>query len=209
MQVTYSHIKQVKRLAKTLKDTYPSLKLCQRQDKAAIQELGVRNYHEATRLYDQWLMLHVHTSPDSDGVSKCSFCEFSFAADLKEDREAHREIHERFHEASEALSYSPAHYAQREVMKRDGRNQALSAESPEVRLDGLLLLLRGWFDRSLSKAIYSDYWRKHPSFDLYVSMIQDTLSGNYTELKAVLKTRYGYNPGEIAAGDSNWYPKTR
>lgn len=109
MQVTYSRIKQVKLVAKALKDTYPSLKLGQRQDKAAIQELGVRNYHEAMRLYEQWLMLHVHTSPDSDGVSKCSFCEFSFAADLKEDREAHREVHERFHEASEALGYSPSH----------------------------------------------------------------------------------------------------
>ncbi|WJM95306.1 hypothetical protein QEP73_17205 [Pseudomonas defluvii] len=106
MQVTYSHIKQVKRIAKALKDTYPSLKLGQRQDKAAIQELGVRNYHEANRLYEQWLMVHVHTSPDSDGVSKCSFCEFSFAADLKEDREAHRDVHERFHEASEALGYT-------------------------------------------------------------------------------------------------------
>lgn len=209
MQITYSHIKQVKRVAKALKDTYPSLKLGQRQDKAAIQELGVRNYHEAIRLYEQWLMLHVHTSPDSDGVSKCLFCEFSFAADLKEDREAHREVHERFHEASEALSYSPAHYAQREIMKRDGREQALSAESIESRLDGLLLLIRGWFDRSLSKAIYSDYWRKHPTFDLYVPMIQDLLSSNYAELNAVLKTRYGYNPGEIAAGDSNWYPRTR
>jgi hypothetical protein len=40
-------------------------------------------------------------------------------------------------------------------------------------------------------------------------MIHDTLSSDYTELKAVLKSRYGYNPGEIAAGDSNWYPKGR
>ncbi|AHH51006.1 hypothetical protein IPC600_24465 [Pseudomonas aeruginosa] len=209
MQVTYSHIKQVKRVAKSLKDTYPSLKLGQRQYKAAIQELGVRNYHEAIRLYEQWLMLHVHTSLDSDGVSKCSFCEFSFAADLKEDREAHRDVHERFHEASETLGYSPSHYAQRERMKRDGREQALSSENLDVRVEGLLLLLRGWFDRSLSKAIFGGYWRKHPSFELYVAMIQDTLSGSYGEVKAALKAKYGYRPGEIAVGDSNWYPKPR
>ena len=209
MQITYSHIKKIKRVAKELKHTHPSLKLGQRQDIAAVQELGVRNYHEASRLYDRWLLEHVHTPPGGTGVSKCSFCEFSFSADLKQDRDLHREIHERYHEVSEALGYVPAGLMDRERMKRNGRKQALSTEDLETRLEGLLQALHGWFDRSLSSAIHGGYWRKHPTFDDYVSMIQDTLSDNYEKLKAELKTRYGYRPGQIAPGDSNWYPKTR
>jgi hypothetical protein len=206
LQITYSHIKQIKRTAKELKNTYPSLKLGQRQDKAAAQ-LGVRDYHEAIRLYDKWLMLDVHIS--SSGVGKCAFCEFSFVPDFKDDRKAHQDVHERFHEASVALNYNPGHYPQRELMKQEGRAKALSDEDLETRLDGLLMLLRGWFDRSLSKAIYGDYWRKHPTFEGYVSMIQDTLSYQYANLAAALKTRYGYNPGEIKPGESDWYPTTR
>jgi len=208
MQITYCHIKKIKRVAKELKHTHPSLKLAQRQEIAAVQELGVRNYHEAMRLYDRWLMAHVHTTQGGTGVSKCSFCEFSFSADLKQDRDHHREIHERYHEVSEALGYVPAGLMDRERMKRNGREQALSTQDLETRLEGLLLALRGWFDRSLSSAIYGGYWRKHPTFGDYVSMIQDTLSGDYEELKAELKTRYGYSPGQIAPGGSNWYPKT-
>jgi hypothetical protein len=56
-------------------------------------------------------------------------------------------------------------------MKRDGRLKALSDQTLEVRLEGLLMLLRGWFDRSLCKAIYGNYWRKHPTFAAYVAMI--------------------------------------
>lgn len=206
MQVTSSHIKQVKRVAKELKGTYPSLKLSQRQDKAAAQELGVRSYHEAIPLYDKWIMLHVHVSPDPHGAIKCSLCDYSFAFDLKEDRESHREVHEQFHEASEAMGYCPANFVLREQLKDQGSKQAFSDESLEARIEGVLLLLRGWFDRSLAHAIYDNYWRKHPSFDLYVSMIQDSLGDMYQEQKAELRDRYGYRPGNICPGDSNWYP---
>ncbi|MDX2310467.1 MULTISPECIES: hypothetical protein [Pseudomonas] len=208
MQITYSHIKQVKRLAKELKQAHPTLKLSQRQDIAAVQVLGVRNYHEAARRYDEWLMLHVHISPARNGASKCTFCEFTFAADLKEDRDAHREVHERLHEAGEALGYFPANFLQREKMKSEGRKQALSNESLETRIEGILLALRGWFDRSLNNAISGEYWRKHPSFELYVSMILDTLSHLYADLLPELKARYGYRPGEISPGKSDWYPKS-
>lgn len=207
MQVTSSHIKQVKRVAKELKDTYPWLKLGQRQDKAAVQELGVRNYHEAIRLHDKWIMLHVHVSPDPHGVSKCSLCDYSFAFDLKEDRESHREVHEQFHEASEAMGYCPANFVLREQMKDQGSKQAFSDQGLEARIEGVLLLLRGWYDRSLAHAIYGNYWRKHPSFEAYVSMIPDTLGGMYQEQKAELRIRYGYCPGHICPGDSNWYPR--
>ncbi|HDS1738369.1 C2H2-type zinc finger protein [Pseudomonas putida] len=209
MQITYSHIKQVKRLAKELKQAYPTLKLGQRQDIAAVQVLGVRNYHEAARRYDQWVMLHVHVSPDPNGASKCTVCDFTFAADLKEDRDAHREVHEKLHEAGEALGFLPGSFLQREKMKSEGSKQALSDDSLETRIEGVLMVLRGWFDRSLSNAIYDECWRKHPPFELYVPMILDTLSPLYDELKPVLKDRYGHRPGEISPGKTDWYPKSR
>ncbi|MFK0310598.1 hypothetical protein ACIQUF_05075 [Pseudomonas sp. NPDC090233] len=206
MQVTYTHIKQVKRAAKALKDSYPTLKLGQRQDLAAVQVLGVRNYHEAVRRYDSWLMLHVDVSQDRYGTSKCTLCDFSFAADLKEDREAHQVVHERFHEAVEALGYCPAIHLQRERLKDEGSKKAFSTEGLETQINGALMVFRGWFDRSLCNAIYDEYWRKHPTFDLYVSMILDSLGDMYKELKPLLKMRYGYRPGEIKPGQTNWYP---
>jgi hypothetical protein len=207
MHISFSDIKQVKRLAKQLESTYPTLKLGQRLDKAAAQLLGVRDYHEANRLYDKWLMLHVHQSADASGVSKCSFCEFSFAADLKEDRQAHRKRHEQVVEACDVLGYVPGNFVQRESLKRDGHELVHNGDSLEKRIEGVLLLLRGWFDRSLFDAIYGEYWRKHPTFDEYVAMIQDTLGSRYNELLPTLKDRYGYTPGEIEPGNSSWYPK--
>jgi len=206
MQITSIHIKQVKRLAKQLESAYPSLKLGQRLDKAAAQHLGVRDYHEAHCLYDKWVMLHVHPSEDADRVSKCAYCEFSFAPHIKEDLQLHRNIHEQFHEACVSLSYKPGNYVQRERMKRDGREKANDGESIEDRIEGLLLLLRGWFDRSLADAIHGKYWRKHPTFEAYVSMIQDTLGDSYRDLQGILKERYGYLPGEIEPGNSYWFP---
>lgn len=153
MQITFSDIKQVKRQTKQLESTYTTLKLGQRLDKAAAQRLGVRDYHEATRLYDKWLMLHVHFSADTNGVSKCGYCEFSFAADLKSDRQIHRKHHEQFHEACDALGYLPANYVQREIMKRDGRELISDSQTVEERIRGVLLVLHGWFDRSLFDAL--------------------------------------------------------
>lgn len=209
MQITSCEIKQVKHLAKQLESTYPSLKLGQRLDKAAAQLLGARDYHEASRLYDKWLMLHVHLSDYADGVSKCSYCDFSFAADLKDDRQLHRKQHDQFHEACVSLDYLPGNFVQRERMKSDGREQVTNGQTTEDKLDGLLLLLRGWFDRSLFAAIYGNYWRKHPTFETYVAMIQDTLGSSYCELMPTLRERYGYRTGEIEPASSDWYPKPR
>ena len=155
MQITYSDIKQIKHLAKQLGSTNPTLKLGQRLDKAAAHILGVRNYHEATRLYDKWVMLHVHLSGHADGVSKCSYCGFSFATDLKDDRQSHRTQHEQFYEACVYLDYLPGNYVQRELMKSNGRERAINGQTIEDRIEGLLLLLRGWFDRSIFDAICS------------------------------------------------------
>lgn len=207
MQITSIQIKQVKRYAKQLDSTYPTLKLGQRLDKAAIHLLGVRSYHEANRLYDNWLNLHVHPSVDADRLTQCAYCGFSFAPDIKNDLQSHRKTHEQFHEACDFLGYRPGNYTQREIMKRDGREQADKGPSKEVKIEGVLMLLRGWFDRSLVDAIYGKYWRKHPTFESYVAMIQDTLGGSYQELQTTLKERYGYLPGEIERGNSYWYPK--
>mgnify|MGYP001031996696 CR=1 FL=1 len=209
MQITSCDIKQVKHLAKQLESTYTTLKLGQRLDKAAAQLLSVRDYHEASRLYDKWLMLHVHLSDHADDVSKCSYCDFSFAADLKEDRQLHRKHHDQFHEACVSLDYLPGNYFHRERMKSEGRARATNGQTIDDKIEGLLLLLRGWFDRSLFDAIYGNYWRKHPSFDTYVAMIQETLGNSYSDLMPTLKERYGDRAGEIESDSSNWYPKTR
>jgi hypothetical protein len=92
-------------------------------------------------------------------------------------------------------------------MKRNGRAQAESDQSVEVRIEGVLMLLRGWFDRSLSAASRGKYWRKHRTFEAYVAMIQDTLGSRYGDLQRVLRERYGYLPGGIQTENSYWYPE--
>lgn len=206
-QITSTEIKQVKRLARQLECTSPHLKHGQRLDIAATQVLGIRNYHEATRLYEKWIMLHVHTPEDRLAVSKCDYCRFSFAADLKEDRQEHRERHKQFHDACEALGYHPGTHVQQEIMKRDGHELATYGQTIEERIKGVLQLLRGWFDRSLANAIYGDYWCKHPTFETYVAMALDILGDRYAELRLALATRYGHIPGVIES-TSNWYPKS-
>lgn len=104
MQITFIQINQVKHLAKQLENTYQSLNLGQRLDKAVTQFLGVRHYHEAHCFCDEWVMLQVHPSEDADRVTKCAYCEFSFSPDIREDLQSHRNIHQQFHEACVSLS---------------------------------------------------------------------------------------------------------
>jgi len=44
-------------------------------------------------------------------------------------------------------------------------------ENEADRVDGLLMITRRWFDRSLHSAVMDGYWTKHPTFEAYVAMM--------------------------------------
>ena len=207
MQITFTEIKQVKRLAKQLRTSFPSLKHGQRLNKAAAQLFGVRDYHEATQRYEKWILQDVCTPPGATVVSTCMCCDFMFAMDIQEDRYAHQKIHERFHEACTAMGYRPGTISQREKMKRDGWYLADHGETLDKRVSGALQVIRGWYDRSLSNAIDGGYWRKHPCFESYVPMVYHNLSSCYEEVRKALADRYGSVQPGIHPGSVCWYSK--
>lgn len=74
-------------------------------------------------------------------------------------------------EVHEITGYRPGTYVEREILKKDGHTKARSVGPLEDRIEGALLILQGWFDRSYRNAIEEGQWRKHPSFEEYGAMM--------------------------------------
>lgn len=201
---TFADVQNVKRHAKQLKTTFPELPHAKRLDKASVELVGVRNYYEFNRLFDKVINQHVDKPDGPYAVSHCRYCDFSFAADHKPDQKAHRELHERFMEVQERLGYRPSTYIERERMKQDGYQQTDHAEQTEDRVMGLLMITRGWFDRSFHDAVTDGYWKRHPSFEEYVAMMVPHLETMYPVLAVILAERYGRKPGIISKGNTYW-----
>lgn len=201
---TFADVQSVKRLAKQLKKSGSELPNGKRLDIAAAELLGLRNYHELNRRFLAVINQHLDSPGGPDAVSHCLYCDFRFAADLKEDQQQHRQIHERVMEVHEITGYRPGTYVERETMKSEGYSKARSADPLVDRIEGALLVLRGWFDRSYRNAIDDGRWRKHPSFEAYVAMMASYLEDLFPDLAPDLVARYGRTPGVIAYGHTNW-----
>lgn len=201
--LTFADIQNVKRHAKKLKPSHPDLPHAKRLDIAAAELTGVRNYHELNRQFEELINRYVDT-PELNGVSHCRYCDFRFAADHKPDLKTHRDLHERFMEVHERLGYRPGTYVERERMKKDGYQQANHAEQVEERVAGLLMITRGWFDRSFHDAVSDGYWPRHPSFEEYVAMMVPHLETMYPALAVIVAERYGRTPGVIPKGNTYW-----
>ncbi|AZC70564.1 hypothetical protein [Pseudomonas chlororaphis] len=202
--LTFADVQSVKRLAKQLKQAYPELPHGKRLDLAAADLLGLRNYHELNRRFQVVIDQYLDSPSGPNAVAHCLYCDFRFAADLKDDQREHREIHERIMEVHEITGYRPGTYVERETLKKDGYTKARGAGPLEDRIEGALLVLRGWFDRSYRSAIEAGQWRKHPSFEVYVAMMVPYIEELFPELAPSLAQRYGRTPGVIAHGQTNW-----
>ena len=202
--LTFADVQSVKRLAKQLKQTRPELAHSKRLDLAAADLLGLRNYHELTRRFQAVIDQYLDSPSGSNAVAHCLYCDLRFAADLKEDQQQHRQTHERIMEVHEITGYRPGTYVERETLKKEGHAKAHSADSLEDRVEGALLVLRGWFDRSYRSAIDDGQWRKHPPFEAYVAMMVPYIEDLLPELAPSLAQRYGRTPGVIAHGQTNW-----
>lgn len=200
----FADVQSVKRLAKQLKQAHPELSHGKRLDLAAAELLRLRNYHELNRRFQAVIDQYLDSPSGSNAVAHCLYCDFRFAADLKEDQREHREIHERIMEVHEITGYRPGTYVERETFKKDGYTKARSVGPLEDRIEGALLILRGWFDRSYRNTIDEGQWRKHPSFEAYVAMMVPYIEDLLPELDLSLAQRYGRTPGVIAHGQTYW-----
>lgn len=201
---TFADVQNVKRLAKELKKTHPELPRGKLLDLATADLLGLRNFHELNRRFQAVVTQHVDVSNGPNSVAHCLYCDFRFAADLKEDQRMHRDHHERFMEVHEATGYRPGTFIEREILKEEGHKAANKSTSLELRVEGAEWVIRGWFDRSYHIAIAYGYWRKHPSFEEYVAMMVPYFEELHPDLGPSLATRYGRNPGVIVHGHTNW-----
>jgi len=205
--LTYADVSRVKRLAKQLKATYPEISHAQRLDKAAVELCGARNFHELNRWFNRLINQHVDTPDGPNSVSHCLFCDYRFAADHTPDQKSHRDVHERMFAAEDKLGYRPGTYTERERMKQDGYEQMRREENESDRVDGLLMITRSWFDRSLHSAVMDGYWTKHPTFEAYVAMMIPHLETMDSAMAATLAARFGRVPGMISKGQTYWSPR--
>lgn len=201
---TFADVQSVKRLAKQLKQTHPELPHSKRLDLAAADLLGLRNYHELNRRFQAVIDQYLDSPSWPNAVAHCLYCDFRFAADLKVDQQQHRQTHERIMEVHEITGYRPGTYVERETLKKEGHATARSADPLEDRVEGALLVLRGWFDRSYRSAIDDGQWRKHPSFEAYVAMMVPYIEDLLPDLAPSLAKCYGRTPDVIAHGQTNW-----
>ena len=205
--LSFAAVQQAKRHAKALKNTFPNLAHTQRLDKAAVELFGVRDYHELNKRYEQFINRDVDAPGGPNSISHCRFCDYRFAADVKEDQKLHRERHERFLEAVERLGYRPGSHMERKRLKQDGHHQASHSQVLADQVAGVLMVTRGWFDRSLSSAISGGYWKMHPNFDAYVAMIVPHLETIFQRQVAEIISQYGRTDGVIPKDDTYWSPR--
>lgn len=103
--------------------------------------------------------------------------------------------------------YRPGNYTERERMKQSGYEQMRREENEPDRIDGLLMITRSWFDRSLHSAVMDGYWTKHPTFEVYVAMMISHLETMNAVMAATLAARFGRTPGMIFKGQTYWPPR--
>ncbi|MER1051150.1 hypothetical protein AAA611_26770 [Pseudomonas aeruginosa] len=201
---TFADVQSVKRLAKQLKKSRPELPYAKRLDLAAADILGLRNYHELNRRFQIVIDQYLDSPGGPNAITHCLYCDFRFVAELKEDQRQHRGIHEQFLEAQEITGYHPGTFVERETVKEEGYAKMRSAVPLEERVEGALLVLRGWFDRSYRIAVEEGHWRKHPPFEAYVAMMVPYTEEMFPDVAPSLAQRCGRTPGVIVRGQTNW-----
>lgn len=203
MHISYADISRVKREAKKIRKESPDTPLMNCQSTAAQRLLGVRNFHELTKLREKTRLQDLALS--EDGIATCALCGLHFCLDVPEDVKAHQSRHDAYEEAIAVLGYAPQHYPEREANKKKGHTLAWEGMTIDEQIDGALMVIRAWFDRSLDSAIDGGYWKQHPKFETYVSFVVGDLSFS-DAVTSLLTQRFGKVDGVIPKGRSYWYP---
>lgn len=203
--ISFNDIKRTQAEAKKLKQDHPELGYMQRLDVATQKLFSLRHYRELEKLREKTISSNLVTG---DHTATCVYCGFCFAPDLPAERKEHIVRHNNYEEAVSVLAYKPMHYAEREASKKSGY-ELLNADSAEQQVDGALTVVRAWYDRSLDSAIDGNYWKKHPTFEKYVAMINAQENTFSAQVESELIARHGILAGQIPSGKTYWYPRKR
>lgn len=203
MHISYADISRVKREAKKIRKESPDIPLMTCQSTVAQRLFGVRNFHELTKLREKTRLRDLVCSENR--TATCTLCGLHFCLDVPDDIKTHQARHDAYEEAIDVLGYAPKHYAEREADKKRGHTLAQEGATIDDQIEGALMVIRAWFDRSLDAAIDSGYWKQHPKFELYVSFVVGDLVFPNAVTSSLIQ-RFGKVDGVIPKGRSYWYP---
>lgn len=146
-----------------------------------------------------------------NGVIECG-CGRTYTPHDDEDVREHAEYHAEFERVCRAKNYVPATYRAQERLKDAGREALRDAVTDGSVLAAVELLIRAWFDRSLTRAIEHGFGDLHPTLPEYSKMIaeagqldaraRDVVASVYRHLPEppgmVKSTRWDPAPWQIA-----------
>jgi hypothetical protein len=136
---------------------------------------------------------------------ECTYCHLSYDDSSRVERNIHARQHKKWQKAEETLHYLPRPYGQREAMKTVAHNLIQNGETEEQKIQGCMLLFRAHFDRSLFAAINKNYWKRHPTFEQYVTMMDYNESVVPKKIMKKIRKKYPYKKGHIAQYYSYWF----
>lgn len=199
----YDRVVSCKDFARNNGRDFPDLKYSQILDKAASRFYGYKSFSLIKAEYRK--KVDGAATISGNGVAKCPVCDLTFSPQELIDINQHRKMHERFDDYYLATSYAPAGYADRESSKK-AAYLALKAEDTESEVKHWEIILRSWFDRSLSRAIREGVGLKHPEYDAYCSMLISNLSPKPACINRLVD-KFGIQEGVIPPGQTDWVSK--
>lgn len=196
----FDSVQACKSFARNEKHDYPASTYSQILDIAAERFYGYDSFSLLKAEYRKKVDNAVVVS--ESGSAKCPICELLFSPQDRSDVNEHRKIHERFDAYYIATSYAPAGYAERESLKTNA-HKLLQNEDTDAEVRHWEIILRSWFDRSLSSAIRGGFGLKHPEYEEYCSMLVSSLSPKPACINRLIE-KFGTQPGVIPTGQTYW-----
>ena len=137
-------------------------------------------------------------------LAYCPYCHLNYDESSGIDRNIHARRHKKWQQVEQTLHYLPRPYAQREEMKIQAYKLIHEGKTQKEKIQGCMLLFRAHFDRSLCAAIHNNYWKKHPSFEQYVTMMDYHESVVPEDIMKKIRKKYPHKQGYIAPYYSYW-----
>lgn len=105
-----------------------------------------------------------------NGIVECA-CGRSYTPHDDADVEAHALHHAEFERVCRIQNHVPAPFSERERMKDAGRSALREAVTEAEVRTAAEMLVHGWFDRSLMRAIEHGFGALHPTLAEYTAML--------------------------------------
>jgi hypothetical protein len=201
-KVRLHDLELIKIQAKKLKSLHPEECHSSRLNIATRNILKLQIYHDA-KVINKKYMDSILIDQGNDLI-KCKYCDFTFLSTLNRDIGFHNDFHIKREKAEFELGIDLLNYREQENIKKIGWKE-LKSQDKNVQFEGAVKVLKGHFHRSLDKAIERGYWKDHPSFNDYISMINlEGYSPRFSKnVIHKITTIYGTSENKIQKGKSD------